>query len=589
MEKHFLVIGLIFLLLFSSVFPISMGNDINTSEIIKQSYNRGNTLYVGGAGPNNYSKIQDAINDALDGDTVFVFDELAPYHEYIVINKSINVLGEEKTTTIINGSGEIKEVVSITADHVTISGFTITNYGKEAILVRANYTNITHNILGSYIYGWSGYGIRLFYANHSLIEDNEISWVFDSINVHYSHNNTIRKNHLSSSNINGIWFAEATHNEISGNVIDTGLLVDMPGSYIGIRLTSSDNNTLMNNTMTSHDEECMNGMMLWDSQNNIVTGNAFTSCGLEWYGSYENIVDDNTVNNKPLFYLIGQPHTVIDNAGQVILIQCYDSTIQNVKISNTPNAIELIESNDCHITNCTCVNNTYGIYTESSTNNQITENVVINNKHGIYIETGSSYTSIIDNSVQESLYIGIYSNAAYTSIERNRVFDNSLGIMIGSIFALKNSITANNVTNNWAGIVLSSISTTVTKNIIKENRNGVQINGGSNRNQIILNDFSQNEYGINITYESQARISFCNLIQKNNFIGNIRHSYFDSSLFNHFIGNYWEGDSTPPYRIDGVLSFYKVDPWTGGIIWEKHIPWMCFDWSPAKEPYDIGV
>ena len=32
----------------------------------------GNTLYVGGSGPGNYSSIQDAIDNASDGDTVYV-------------------------------------------------------------------------------------------------------------------------------------------------------------------------------------------------------------------------------------------------------------------------------------------------------------------------------------------------------------------------------------------------------------------------------------------------------------------------------------------------------------------------------------
>jgi hypothetical protein len=32
----------------------------------------GNTLYVGGSGPNNYSKIQDAIDNASGRDTIFV-------------------------------------------------------------------------------------------------------------------------------------------------------------------------------------------------------------------------------------------------------------------------------------------------------------------------------------------------------------------------------------------------------------------------------------------------------------------------------------------------------------------------------------
>jgi len=41
----------------------------------------GSTLYVGGSGPNNYTSIQDAINDASDGDTIYVYDDSSPYHE----------------------------------------------------------------------------------------------------------------------------------------------------------------------------------------------------------------------------------------------------------------------------------------------------------------------------------------------------------------------------------------------------------------------------------------------------------------------------------------------------------------------------
>jgi len=35
----------------------------------------GNILYVGGDGEGNYTNIQDAINDAKDGDTIFVYSE----------------------------------------------------------------------------------------------------------------------------------------------------------------------------------------------------------------------------------------------------------------------------------------------------------------------------------------------------------------------------------------------------------------------------------------------------------------------------------------------------------------------------------
>ncbi len=38
-----------------------------------------NILYVGGTGPNNYTRIQDAIDNASDGDTIFVYSGI--YYE----------------------------------------------------------------------------------------------------------------------------------------------------------------------------------------------------------------------------------------------------------------------------------------------------------------------------------------------------------------------------------------------------------------------------------------------------------------------------------------------------------------------------
>lgn len=46
----------------------------------------GNKLYVGGTA-NNYTRIQDAINAANDGDTIFVYDDSSPYYENLIINK----------------------------------------------------------------------------------------------------------------------------------------------------------------------------------------------------------------------------------------------------------------------------------------------------------------------------------------------------------------------------------------------------------------------------------------------------------------------------------------------------------------------
>ena len=87
----------------------------------------GITLYVGGTGEGNYTLIQDAINDSVDGDTVYVYNDSSPYFEFVNINKSITLLGEDRETTIIDGHGSRNDVIYISAGHVTISGFTIQN------------------------------------------------------------------------------------------------------------------------------------------------------------------------------------------------------------------------------------------------------------------------------------------------------------------------------------------------------------------------------------------------------------------------------------------------------------------------------
>ena len=74
--KNYIVGILVCILLITTVFPVS-GNELMGEMSISNSF--GNTLYVGGSGPKNYSTIQEAINDASDGDTVFVYDDSSPY------------------------------------------------------------------------------------------------------------------------------------------------------------------------------------------------------------------------------------------------------------------------------------------------------------------------------------------------------------------------------------------------------------------------------------------------------------------------------------------------------------------------------
>ena len=81
--KKGITLALTFLFIGMSVIP-STGTVVEKSSTVSFD---GNTLYVGGSGPNNYTTIKSAINDAVDGDTVFVYNGTY-YETNIVINKA---------------------------------------------------------------------------------------------------------------------------------------------------------------------------------------------------------------------------------------------------------------------------------------------------------------------------------------------------------------------------------------------------------------------------------------------------------------------------------------------------------------------
>ena len=56
--------------------------------------------------PDDYPTIQEAIDNANNGDTVFVKSGI--YYEEVEVDKSINLIGEDRNTTIIMGSGDRK-------------------------------------------------------------------------------------------------------------------------------------------------------------------------------------------------------------------------------------------------------------------------------------------------------------------------------------------------------------------------------------------------------------------------------------------------------------------------------------------------
>ncbi len=268
--KRILAIGIILLFIGMS---ISSTTGFNLEKQSTTPLN-GKTLYVGGSGPGNYTRIQDAIDNASDGDTVFVYN--GTYYEDVVVNKSISLIGEDKNTTVIIYEYEWF-VVSITADYVNISGFKIQySYEGDGISVYSNNNNISNNIISYHLDG-----IYLKNSNHNIIMNNEFSSNWNCIYLISSEGNLIINNTLMN-NSHGLILRKSYNNTL----IENKLYYDAMCTTFLIQY--SNNNVIKNNTILRGQS-----IWLWGSNNNTISGNTVEQCR---YGIYlMNGSNDNTI------------------------------------------------------------------------------------------------------------------------------------------------------------------------------------------------------------------------------------------------------------------------------------------------------
>lgn len=170
-----------------------------------------------GWGIDHFNKIQNGIDVATPESTIYVYNGI--YYENVVLNKMLNLIGENKEATIIDGSGRaiVIFVCYHWADHSNITGFTLRN--------------------GSHVYNGGIYVC----SDYNNIYDNKI------IDTHY-----------------GIWMKGSSHNKVIKNTIEncyhTGIILEKKNA-----VSSGDNciyhNNFINNTQQASDG-CNNS---WDN------------------------------------------------------------------------------------------------------------------------------------------------------------------------------------------------------------------------------------------------------------------------------------------------------------------------------------
>lgn len=294
-------------------------------------------------------------------------------------------------------------------------------------------------------------GIFLRYCDNNTLSGNTVSDNNYGISLFFCNSNKISGNIANGNYYSGIYLLYSETNAISGNVVNYN-------KEDGILLVDSNNNTLSGNTANYNRD---NGIDLGYSHSNTVLNNNMSECGLRLRGSHmvssHHIDDTNLVNGKPLYYYKNQINLNSNNfinAGQVILVNCNDSSILNLNTNYCTLGIILYYCNNNTISGNSASNNSYcGIYLIYSDLNTVSGNTANNNDFGIFLA---------------------YSNK--NLISRNTANNNSnQGIILSS--SNKNIILRNNANNNrWCGIYLFySDTNTVSRNTANYNHYGIRL------------------------------------------------------------------------------------------------------------------
>ena len=580
MKRKWLAIGIILLFVGVTIAP-AIAQHTEKS----QSASKGTWLYVGGSGPGNYTRIQDAINDASNGDTVFVFHGIYILSEF-TISKSISLIGEDKYSTVIDGDGS-NYIMRFGVDFINISGFTLQNVkysGYTSLIEIGWHIRSNNNIIANNIFNDSRwYAINMNGADHTVVIDNFVmncghylgigiycmavtgniisnnTLMGSSIEVESSTDTNIVNNHVIGSQI---YVHHGDNIIVSENIIENGSNMVIEKSEDCI----AEYNRLLNS----------GSFIIRESINCIVNKNTFNdSYGILIVGNSVNFWDTHTVannknNGKPIYYYKNkQDKTVPNDASQVILASCINFKIQNMSLIKSC-GIQLAFSSNNFIYNNTIVGSVdSGIKLIDSPNNNISDNTINDNKKCGVASLGlSGNNTFFHNNIMNNSESGI----TISEGSPNNYFNNNFiqyggedGINLGSNF--------NNVVNNLItdighyGIFCSGSNNKISGNHIANNIDGLKLYGK------------------------------LNLVSKNNFINNDRSVSFyveyKNVTSNKWIKNYYDDVVIHSFkliwgRVQTRFGYWGYDIMNGGYhwYWIKRIG-VYFDWFPAQEPYDI--
>jgi parallel beta-helix repeat protein len=482
--------------------------------------------------PENYTSIQDAVNAANRGDTIYV--NSGTYYENIYVNKTITLVGKNPETTIIDGSKS-----NTTFDPVVwLSG----ESAKEAIL--GNFT-----IQGSS----SAWGIYVTVSPNVTIESNIISNNHGGIVLDASSNDSLIDNTVTNNTYEGALLFQSSENTMKNNTInhnlynfgiqesafdndidESNLINGKPICYLRNRKGVTINPTtypkigylaLINcsdmNVENLNLTNNYNGILIAQTRNTSLTDNTLSSniVGISIYNSAGNVLQNNSVtDNWQGITLTDSPNNTFKQNNLAANQQHFaikgaqlNHFLQDIDTSNTVDTKlvrYMANQSDLTITPFTFPDT--GYLALVSCHNITAQALSIQNN--VLLVAFSQNSTITQNHIIKG---GIsLQHASYINLSTNDLTDCDAGITISD--SDNNTIAMNNIAQNSEyGILLtSSTSNVVMDNDIAENKIGIRLDASAN-NSIIGNNITANKYyGINL-WDSHY-----NAIYHNNFVNN---------------------------------------------------------------------
>ncbi|RZB29496.1 MAG: hypothetical protein AEth_01131 [Candidatus Argoarchaeum ethanivorans] len=397
---------------------IYLNDHSNNNTIINNSVHS-NSLY-GGIYLNDYSN-----NNAIENNTISSNSDGISFRD--ASNNAI------ENNTISSNSDGIS--FGDASNNNAIENNVIKNNKYKGVDLRKSHNNriISNNLTSN-----QGHGIELYGSSNNVIEGNSIEKNKETgIFLSSSNSNKIISNTVISNNDRGIhlyYWRPSHNNNISGNNVsfNSGYGIAIGGNNNiltknivysndgGINLYGSTSDSILeNNTINSNSGS---GITISASSYNTLSNNSINNNKRNFGGVFadhhdydkhfnHSIDTSNTVNGKPIYYLVNEKDKVYDetaNAGYFAAILCENITVKNLNnLTNNSEAVFFRKTYNSSVENISGTFNSYGIHLWHSDNNTISNSNLSSNSYGVYMRDASG-TEIHNCNLSSNSNHGLY-------------------------------------------------------------------------------------------------------------------------------------------------------------------------------------